>query len=64
MGAMYFESMLVDYDVASNYGNWTYSAGVGADPREDRYFNVYKQASRYDKDCKYILEWLPNLKIR
>lgn len=61
-GAMYFESMLVDYDVASNYGNWTYSAGVGADPREDRYFNVYKQASRYDKDCQYILNWIPELK--
>ena len=34
---MYFESLLVDYDVSSNYGNWTYSAGIGADPRENRY---------------------------
>ena len=61
-GAMYFESLLVDYDVSSNYGNWTYSAGIGADPRENRYFNVYKQGNRYDKDCKFILNWIPNLK--
>jgi deoxyribodipyrimidine photo-lyase len=39
LGAHYFEEMLLDYDVASNYGNWTYVAGVGSDPREDRYFN-------------------------
>ena len=63
MGAEYFESMLIDYDVASNYGNWNYSAGIGADPREDRYFNVYKQASNYDKDCKFIFTWIPSLKV-
>jgi deoxyribodipyrimidine photo-lyase len=34
MGAEYFESMLIDYDPASNYGNWTYTVGVGTDPRE------------------------------
>jgi deoxyribodipyrimidine photo-lyase len=27
IGAEYFESMLIDYDVHSNYGNWLYSAG-------------------------------------
>ncbi len=30
-GAAYFESQLIDYDVASNWGNWQYLAGVGAD---------------------------------
>lgn len=63
-GAEYFESVLIDYDVASNYGNWNYSAGIGADPRENRYFNVYKQASNYDKDCKFIIKWIPQLKNR
>jgi deoxyribodipyrimidine photo-lyase len=29
MGAEYFESLLIDYDVCSNYGNWAYIAGVG-----------------------------------
>ena len=61
LGAEYFESILIDYDVASNYGNWNYSAGIGADPREDRYFNVYKQAFTYDRNCKFILKWIPDL---
>ena len=26
IGAEYFESMLLDYDVCSNYGNWMYIA--------------------------------------
>ncbi len=63
LGAEYFESMLIDYDVASNYGNWNYSAGIGADPRENRYFNVYKQGYTYDRNCKFILKWIPELKI-
>ena len=29
-GAAYYEGMLVDYDVTSNWGNWAYVAGVGA----------------------------------
>ena len=61
-GAEYFESMLIDHDVASNYGNWNYASGLGADPRENRYFNVYKQAYTYDRSCKFILNWIPELK--
>lgn len=60
-GAEYFESMLIDYDCASNYGNWNYIAGVGVDPRPSRYFNVYKQAKNYDKQAKYMKHWLPQL---
>uniref|UniRef100_A0ACD6A6W9 Uncharacterized protein n=1 Tax=Avena sativa TaxID=4498 RepID=A0ACD6A6W9_AVESA len=45
MGAEWFETCLLDYDPASNYGNWTYGAGVGNDPREDRYFSIPKQVS-------------------
>lgn len=61
MGAEYFESILVDYDVTSNWGNWNYVAGVGSDPREDRYFNILKQAYRYDPDGVYVKLWLPEL---
>ncbi|KAF0904155.1 hypothetical protein E2562_032537 [Oryza meyeriana var. granulata] len=43
MGAEWFETCLLDYDPASNYGNWTYGAGIGNDPREDRYFSIPKQ---------------------
>jgi deoxyribodipyrimidine photo-lyase len=57
-GASYFESKLIDYDVCSNWGNWSYVAGVGNDPREDRYFNIEKQASIYDPDGEYVKLWL------
>lgn len=40
LGAEHFEEYLLDHDPASNWGNWNYVAGVGSDPREDRYFNV------------------------
>jgi deoxyribodipyrimidine photo-lyase len=58
MGAAYFESLLIDYDVCSNYGNWAYIAGVGNDPRQDRYFNIDKQAATYDADGAYRRLWL------
>jgi deoxyribodipyrimidine photo-lyase len=59
IGAAYFESMLIDYDVHSNYGNWSYISGVGNDPR-DRKFNVKKQAKNYDPDNRYQDNWLQN----
>ncbi len=59
-GAAYFEERLVDYDVASNWGNWAYQAGVGNDSR-DNYFNVLSQAERYDTDAAYVTTWLPEL---
>ena len=61
MGAEYFESQLLDYDVASNWCNWNYVAGVGSDPREDRYFNILKQALRYDPDGTFVRTWVPEL---
>ena len=59
LGAAYFESRLVDYDVASNWGNWAYIAGVGPDPRGGRIFNLNEQAERYDPDRCYRSNWLP-----
>jgi deoxyribodipyrimidine photo-lyase len=61
VGAEYFESMLVDYDPCSNYGNWNYIAGVGCDPREERYFNILGQSRKYDANGEYIKHWLPEL---
>lgn len=57
IGAAYFESLLLDYDVHSNYGNWMYVAGVGNDPR-DRKFNTQLQAERYDSNHKFRNLWL------
>lgn len=61
MGAEYFEHVLLDYDVTSNWCNWNYVAGVGSDPREDRYFNILSQAQRYDGDGDYVKLWCPEL---
>jgi deoxyribodipyrimidine photo-lyase len=57
IGAAYFESLLIDYDVHSNYGNWLYVAGVGNDPR-DRKFNIQTQSQRYDPRQTYTSLWL------
>ena len=57
MGAAYFQSLLIDYDVHSNYGNWLYVSGVGNDPR-DRKFNIGSQAERYDPQGKFQQLWL------
>lgn len=57
-GARYFEKMLIDYDVFSNWGNWAYLAGVGNDPRENRVFNTQKQAEMYDPEKFFRSTWL------
>lgn len=62
LGAEYFEHVLIDYDVTSNWCNWNYVAGVGSDPRENRYFNILSQAQRYDPQGEYVKLWLPELK--
>ncbi len=56
-GAAYFEKMLVDYDPASNYGNWAYIAGVGNDPRGGRKFNLQSQKEIYDPKGEYQALW-------
>lgn len=60
-GAMYFESQQLDYDASSNWCNWNYMAGVGNDPRENRYLNILNQAKRYDPQGEYVKCWLPEL---
>ena len=60
VGAAYFESQLIDYDVSSNWGNWAYIAGVGNDPRAGRRFNLEKQEEQYDKEKRYQSLWLKN----
>jgi deoxyribodipyrimidine photo-lyase len=63
MGAEYFESLLIDYDPCSNYGNWNYLAGVGNDPRDSRSFNILFQSRKYDPQGEYLKHWLPELKM-
>jgi deoxyribodipyrimidine photo-lyase len=56
-GAAWFESLLIDYDVHSNWGNWMYNSGVGNDPR-DRKFNIKRQAEMYDANGRFQKLWL------
>jgi deoxyribodipyrimidine photo-lyase len=58
IGAAFFESFLVDYNPASNYGNWAYQSHVGNDSSY-RIFDIEKQSKIYNgKD--YINKWLEN----
>ncbi|KAJ4369116.1 hypothetical protein N0V83_006200 [Neocucurbitaria cava] len=62
IGAEWYECFLIDYDCASNWGNWQYVAGVGNDPRQGRVFNPVKQALDYDSHGDYIKAWVPELR--
>ncbi len=56
-GAAWFESMLIDYDVYSNFGNWAYQSGRGTDSRVNRRFNLTKQAEKFDADGSFRRKW-------
>ncbi|RJG47924.1 DASH family cryptochrome [Motilimonas pumila] len=56
-GAAYFQQQLGDHDVAANWGNWQYIAGVGADPRGGRHFNLDKQTQMFDPEGHFIAKW-------
>lgn len=63
-GAAFFEQHLLDYDVASNWGNWQYLAGVGVDPRGKRHFDLDKQARKIDPNGEYIKKWQGDKKVK
>ncbi|MDB5118148.1 MAG: deoxyribodipyrimidine photolyase [Mucilaginibacter sp.] len=60
-GAAYFEEKLIDYSPASNWGNWAFVAGLGNDPRDNRYFNITKHAGELETKSDFITTWLPLL---
>ena len=62
IGAEWYEMLLVDYDLSSNWGNWQYVAGVGNDSREARVFNPVKQGFDYDPEGLYVKNWIPELR--
>jgi len=61
-GAMWFENRLIDYDPASNYGNWQYIAGIHGNSRGGSWFNLDKQAEFYDPTHAYRQFWQTNVK--
>lgn len=58
IGAAYFQHILIDYDVCSNWVNWNIVGGVGPDSKEDRYINIENQAKKLDPKGEYTDEWL------
>ncbi len=59
-GEAYFARKLLDYDLASNNGNWQWVAGCGCDAAPYfRIFNPSLQAVKFDKEEKYIKQWVP-----
>lgn len=63
IGEKYFAQNLVDYDPANNNGGWQWSASTGTDSQPYfRVFSPWRQAETYDKECKYIKLYVPELK--
>jgi deoxyribodipyrimidine photo-lyase len=61
-GEAYFAEKLLDYDFAANNGGWQWAAGSGCDAAP--YFRIFsptRQTENFDKQLKYIREWVPEL---
>ncbi|WP_152287861.1 cryptochrome/photolyase family protein [Flavicella marina] len=59
-GEAYFAEKLLDYELASNNGNWQWSAGTGCDAAPYfRVFNPTEQVKKFDPELKYIRKWIP-----
>ena len=61
LGEAYFAEKLLDYEMASNVGNWQWVAGCGVDAAPYfRIFNPTEQIKKFDKDHAYIKKWVPD----
>jgi deoxyribodipyrimidine photo-lyase len=61
LGEAYFAEKLLDYEMASNVGNWQWVAGCGVDAAPYfRIFNPTEQIKKFDKDHTYIKKWVPD----
>jgi deoxyribodipyrimidine photo-lyase len=61
-GETYFAQKLLDYEQASNVGNWQWAAGSGVDAAPYfRIFNPSEQIKKFDKQLEYINKWVPEL---
>ncbi len=62
-GEGYFAQNLVDYDPSVNNGNWQWNASTGCDAQPYfRIFNPWVQQKKFDKECAYIKQWVPELR--
>ncbi|MEP6927476.1 MAG: deoxyribodipyrimidine photo-lyase [Ginsengibacter sp.] len=59
-GEAYFAEKLLDFDLAANNGGWQWVSGSGCDAAPYfRIFNPELQTKKFDKDLKYIKQWVP-----
>lgn len=59
-GEAYFAEKLLDYEMASNVGNWQWAAGSGVDAAPYfRIFNPEAQMEKFDNNLQYIKKWVP-----
>jgi len=59
-GERFFAEHLMDFDLASNAGGWQWAAGSGCDAAPYfRVFNPTAQLTKFDKDFKYVRQWVP-----
>ncbi|WP_433053709.1 cryptochrome/photolyase family protein [Dactylosporangium sp. CS-033363] len=60
-GGDHFFDLLLDGDVANNYGNWQWVAGTGNDTKPYRRFSPLRQAERFDPTGDYVRRYVPEL---
>jgi len=59
-GEAYFAQKLLDFDLAANNGGWQWASGSGCDAAPYfRVFNPRLQTEKFDKELKYIRQWVP-----
>lgn len=59
-GEAYFAQKLLDFELASNVGNWQWAAGSGVDAAPYfRIFNPEEQLKKFDKNLEYVKKWVP-----
>jgi len=59
-GEAYFALKLLDYEQASNVGNWQWAAGSGVDAAPYfRIFNPTEQLKKFDSKGEYTKKWVP-----
>jgi deoxyribodipyrimidine photo-lyase len=64
IGERHFADWLIDYDLASNNGNWQWAASTGCDAQPYfRIFNPVSQSQRFDADGAFIRRWVPELAL-
>jgi len=61
-GEEYFAKQLIDYDPASNNGNWQAISATGVDQKPYfRDMNPWIQSAKFDPEAEYIHKWVPEL---